>query len=263
MTRIVHLTDLHFGFHRQAMVEPLLERIDALRPDLVVVGGDLTHRGLPGQLAQARAFLDRIAAPVMCMPGNHDVPLWNPVARTFWPFAGYRRLFGPSLTPVGRAGDVRVMAINSADPYSWQRGKIRAGEISRVIGHVDPIGTNIAALHHPLQQLPRVDKALARRATEALSRMEAAGVQVVLSGHLHRWAVDELLATGRHPRVLQIQTGTALCARLTDRQNEFALLDIEGADLRLERHMAPMQAMAFDPPQVGQYSRASGVWRRV
>nr|WP_255522099.1 metallophosphoesterase [Paracoccus sp. NBH48] len=190
------------------MEEPLLARIAALRPDLVVIGGDITHRALPAQMRQARAFLDRIEAPLMCMPGNHDVPAWNLVARMFWPFAGFRRHFGPVLTPVGRAGDVRVMALNSADPYAWQRGKIREGEIGRVIGNVDAMGTNIVALHHPLQQLPRVDKALARRASEALYRLEASGVQVVLSGHLHRWATDALLATGRHPRVLQIQTGT-------------------------------------------------------
>ena len=103
MTRILHLTDLHFGFHRQALVQPLLARIVALRPDLVVVGGDITHRGLEAQMREARAFLDRIEAPLICMPGNHDVPLWNPLARMFWPFAGYRRRFGPVLTPVASA----------------------------------------------------------------------------------------------------------------------------------------------------------------
>lgn len=263
MARILHLTDLHFGFHRQALVGPLLARIAQLRPDLVVVGGDLTHRGLTGQMQQARAFLDGIEAPTICMPGNHDVPLWNVVARMFWPFAGYRRHFGPLLTPVGRAADVRVMAVNSVDPYAWQRGKIRAREIGRVIGNVDPMGTNIVALHHPLQQLPSVDKALARRATKALSLLEASGVQVVLSGHLHRWAVDALLDTRQHPRVLQIQCGSALCARVTDVQNEFALLDIDGPALRLERHAAPMDDPRFGAPEIAEYSRASGVWRRV
>jgi 3',5'-cyclic AMP phosphodiesterase CpdA len=263
VTRILHLTDLHFGFHREALEDPLLERIAALQPDLVAVGGDLTHRGLPAQLAQARAFLDRIEAPLICLPGNHDIPLWNLLARIFWPFRAYRKVFGHALTPRAQAGEVRVMAINSADPYSWQRGKIRAGEVRRVIAHVDPLGTNIAVLHHPLQQLPRVDKALARQATRGLRRMEAAGVNIVLSGHLHRWAVDDLLATGRAPRVLQIQTGTALCARITDIQNEFALLEIEGTELRLERHMAPMGGKGFDAPQIAGYSRASGVWRRV
>lgn len=263
MPRIVHLTDLHFGFHRADLVDPLLARIDALRPDLVIAGGDLTHRALPGQMAQARQFMNAIRGPHLCLTGNHDVPLWNMVARMFWPFATFRRHFGPVLTPVAVVGEARVMGLNSTDPYTWQSGKIRNGEIGRIIGNVDPLGTNIVALHHPLQQLPQVDKAPARRSAEALTRLEAAGVHVVLSGHLHRWAVDALLETGRHPRVLQIQTGTALCARVTDIQNEFAVLDIDGTDLRLERHVAPMDAAAFKAPEVAEYSRASGVWRRV
>lgn len=263
MTRILHLTDLHFGFHRETLVQPLLDRIADLHPDLVVVTGDLTHRALEVQMAQARDFLDRIEVPLMLMPGNHDVPLWNPLARMFWPFAGFRRYFGPSLTPIGRSGDVRVLSINSADPYVWQRGKIRSGEIGRIIGGIDPLGTNIVALHHPLQQLPRVDKALARRASEALYRLEAAGVQVVLSGHLHRWALDDLLETGRHPRVLQIQTGTGLCARVTDRWNEFVLLEIDGPRLEVQRHRAPMEAERFEDPEIAVFSRATGVWARV
>lgn len=267
MARVLHLTDLHFGYHRTALVEPLLARISDLRPDLVVAGGDLTHRAWPGQMRQARAFLDRIAAPVICMPGNHDMPLWNVAARLFWPFAGYRRHFGPVLTPVGRVGDVGVTALNSADPYAWQRGKIRAGEIGRVIGNLDPLGTNIVALHHPLQQLPQVDKAPALRAAEALHRLEQAGAHVILSGHLHRWAVDAVLETGRHPRLLQIQTGTALCARPSDGQNEFALLEIDGPRLRLERHVSPMaqgeDRAGFGAPECALYTRETGVWARV
>ena len=119
------------------------------------------------------------------------------------------------------------------------------------------------ALHHPLQQLPRVDKALARRASEALYRLEAAGVQVVLSGHLHRWALDDLLETGRHPRVLQIQTGTGLCARVTDRWNEFVLLEVDGPRLEVQRHRAPMEAERFQDPEIAVFSRATGVWARV
>lgn len=263
MTRILHLTDLHFGFHREALVEPLLARIAALAPDLVVVTGDLTHRALPGQLAQGRAFLDRIAAPTIVMPGNHDLPVLNPLARLFWPFAAWRQRISPVLRPEARAGQTRVMAVNSADPYAWQRGKIRTGEIARLERGLDPLGTNIVALHHPLQQLPRVDKRPAQRATEALGRLEAAGVHIILSGHLHRWAAAELLETGLYPRLLQIQTGTALCARLSDVQNEFALLVIDRTEVELQRHIAPMEAAAWQEPETLRFSRATGVWRRV
>jgi 3',5'-cyclic AMP phosphodiesterase CpdA len=261
MVRLIHLTDLHFGFHRDELVAPLLARIADARPDLVVVTGDLTHRGREPQMRQARAFLDRIEAPLLLVPGNHDLPVWNVLARCFWPFAGWRRHFGPELTPAARVRDMRVLGVNSADPYVWQRGKIRHGEIGRVLGGLDPLGTNAVALHHPLQQLPWVDKLLARRAREALSRLEAGGVHLILSGHLHRPASAELLATGRYPRLLQIQSGTALCARVTDLNNELAVIDVDGPELVLTRHLAPMGTPDYTTEVRQQFSREDGVWR--
>lgn len=263
MVQLIHLTDLHFGFHRAELVAPLLVRIAEARPGLVVVTGDLTHRGLEGQMRQARAFLDGIDAPLLLVPGNHDLPVWNPLARCFWPFSGWRRHFGRDLTPVARVRDLRVLGVNSADPYVWQRGKIRAGEIGRVLGGLDPLGTNVVALHHPLEHLPRVDKLLARRAKRALSRLEAGGVHLVLSGHLHRPAAAELLATGRYPRVLQIQSGTALCARVSDMYNEMAVIDVDGTDLTLTRHMAPMGTSDFTTEVRQQFSRADGIWHAL
>ena len=42
MTRILHLSDLHFGLSA-ALVQLLLDLVNAARADLVVVTGDLTH----------------------------------------------------------------------------------------------------------------------------------------------------------------------------------------------------------------------------
>lgn len=263
MTCIVHLSDLHFGFHRDVLVDPLLARIAAARPDLVVVTGDLTHRALGRQMRQAQAFLARIEAPKLIVPGNHDIPLFNPLARLLQPFRGYRRCYGTGLGPVARAGHARVLGVNSADPLSWQRGLFRQGEIGRLIGGIDPGVMNIVALHHPLEQLPYVDKELARRAPEAARRLQDAGARIALSGHLHIFALDELLDSGRYPGLLQVQAGTALCARLSDRRNEFAVLRIVSEAVRVERHIAPMEDSDFGPPQTADYLLQGGRWQRV
>lgn len=260
MTRIVHLSDLHFGFHRAALAEPLLARVNGAGADLVVVTGDVTHRGRRGQYAQAAAFLSRIRAPLMVVPGNHDVPLYNLAVRYLAPYAGFRRAMGRDLTPVRQAGGARVLGLNSVDPFAVQRGIIRKGEIGRLIGRLDPVATNIVALHHPLEHLAQVDKELARRAPQALARLERAGAQIVLSGHLHVWATGAMLEQTAHPGMLQIQAGTALCGRLSDRQNEFAVLQIDGPMLTVERHIAPMNEPDFRPPEYEHFSRESGIW---
>lgn len=260
MTRIVHLSDLHFGFHRAALAEPLLARVNGAGADLVVVTGDVTHRGRSGQYAQAAAFLSRIRAPLMVVPGNHDVPLYNLAVRYLTPYSGFRRAMGRDLTPVRQVGGARVLGLNSVDPFAVQRGIIRKGEIGRLIGRLDPVATNIVALHHPLEHLAQVDKELARRAPEALARLERAGAQIVLSGHLHVWATGAMLEQTAHPGVLQIQAGTALCGRLSDRQNEFAILQFDGPMLTIERHIAPMDEPDFRPPEYEHFSRESGIW---
>lgn len=260
MTRVLHLSDLHFGLHRADLVEPLLERINTARADLVVVTGDLTHRGRAGQFREAAGFLDRITAPLMAVPGNHDVPLYNIPVRFISPYGDYDQEISTDHAPTGAVGWVRVHGLNSVDPFAWQRGVIHEADIDRILGSLDPLAVNIVALHHPLQQLPDVDKELARRASEALTRFEAAGVRMALTGHLHRWDAGTLLAQG-HPHLLQVQAGTALCARETDLQNEFAVLDIEGDDLTIERHIAPMGETDFRIPAVQRFIYGAEGWQ--
>lgn len=262
MTRIVHLSDLHFGLHRAALVEPLLALVNQQAADLVVITGDLTHRGRPGQFREAREFIDRITAPVMAVPGNHDVPLFNIPVRFLLPWAGYRQAISTDLAPTSGQGRVRVLGLNSVDPFAWQRGIVRKEDIPRIIGGLDPLAANVVALHHPLQQLPQVHKDLASNASTALGRFEAAGVRVVLSGHLHHWVAAALLDRG-HPGILQIQAGTALCDRSTDRQNEFAVLDFKDETMSIDRHIAPADGIVFRSPERIELSRQSGVWQVV
>lgn len=259
MTRIAHLSDLHFGFHRAGLVEPLLDRLNGAQADLVVVTGDVTHRARAGQYARAAAFLSRIRAPLMVIPGNHDVPLYNLPVRFLTPWHGFRRAVGPDLTPARQIGPVRVLGLNSVDPFAVQRGIIRDGEIRRLERSLNPQAMNIVALHHPLEHLAQVDKELSRRAPEALARLERAGAQIALSGHLHVWATGAMLDQTAHPGLLQVQGGTALCGRLSDRQNEFAVLQIDGPLLTIERHIAPM-GEPFGAPEYEYFSRESGIW---
>src|ERR1700750_2534822 len=103
MRRLAHLSDLHFGRVDPAAVEGLLHSLEAAGPDLVVVSGDFTQSARSEEFRAARAFLDRLPAPVFAVPGNHDLPQWNPVERLVRPYDRYRRVIAPDLDAV-RAG---------------------------------------------------------------------------------------------------------------------------------------------------------------
>jgi len=104
--RLAHLSDLHFGRVDPAAVEGLLRSLEAARPDLVVVSGDFTQSARTGEFRAARAFLDRLPAPVFAVPGNHDLPQWNPVERLLRPYDRYRRFIGEELEPVWSDAEV-------------------------------------------------------------------------------------------------------------------------------------------------------------
>src|SRR4051812_36011398 len=98
MRRIVHLSDVHFGTADPLLVESAVYKINEARPDVVVVSGDLTQRARSSEFRAARDFLDRLPAPQIVVPGNHDVPLYNVFDRFFNGLDKYKRFITDDLT---------------------------------------------------------------------------------------------------------------------------------------------------------------------
>src|ERR1700728_3239791 len=109
---LLHCSDVHFGpKHLPAVTAGLLALIEARRPDLVVVSGDLTQRAKPAQFRAAREFVDRIPVLTLVVPGNHDVPMYRGLflERIFAPFQAYRRCFSADLEPILRDDEMLVV----------------------------------------------------------------------------------------------------------------------------------------------------------
>ncbi|MBX2850767.1 MAG: metallophosphoesterase [Phycisphaeraceae bacterium] len=79
MPTIAHISDLHLQSGvpaRQAQVEPILQKINVMKPDLVVISGDVTDGGWDSleELKWAKGWLDvKITPKWIAVPGNHDV----------------------------------------------------------------------------------------------------------------------------------------------------------------------------------------------
>jgi 3',5'-cyclic AMP phosphodiesterase CpdA len=54
MRTIVHLSDLHFGRIDEALLEPVIATVTEIKPDVLVVSGDLTQRARSQQFKEAR-----------------------------------------------------------------------------------------------------------------------------------------------------------------------------------------------------------------
>lgn len=263
MTRLVHLTDLHFGLHRADLVVPLRDAIRANRPDVVVASGDLTQRALAGQFDQAMAFLRGLGCPVMVIPGNHDLPAYNPLARLCMPFAAFRAGAAPDLSPMLQAGRMRLFGINTADPWQWRGGRVRAREIDRLCramrdGPADAL--NILVAHHPFEEPAGFDRGETRGARVAMARMAGAGLHAILSGHLHHWAVGLGIVADTARPVVQVQSGTALCARVHERDHGFAVLDGAPGRIEITPWTVDEGVRAFRPGQVRAFVLRDRLW---
>src|SRR5690349_10645052 len=117
MTRIVHLSDLHFGAHDDRLVAAVEHQVDELKPDLVVISGDFTQRARTEQFREACRFLERLreqGRDVLGVPGNHDVPLYDVLRRFFSPLTRYKRYIDETLCPLHELPGVTVLGINTA-----------------------------------------------------------------------------------------------------------------------------------------------------
>lgn len=189
MTRILHLSDTHFGTERKPVVEAVLDLARSLAPDLVVLSGDITQRARRGQFAAARKFIERLSLPVLAVPGNHDIPLFNVLARALNPYGNYKRALGAVLEPVFESDGLLAIGLNTTRPRRHKDGEISGGQIARVaqrLRQARPGQLRVVVAHHPVRAKVESDLSnLLIGRERALQAWGEAGVDLVLGGHIH------------------------------------------------------------------------------
>jgi 3',5'-cyclic AMP phosphodiesterase CpdA len=276
MRTIAHLSDLHFGAHDPVIVEALIATLTQVAPDVVVVSGDLTQRARPAQFRAANAFLQRIEArscPVVLVPGNHDIPLYDVARRFLSPLRRWRRHVANGRRECCFDGDVAIVGLNTARSLTFKDGRLSLGQITGLtqsFARASPQAMRILVTHHPL--VPLKGDARERpqsgvgRASLALTAIRAARVRILLAGHMHHAGVEhgppDIARPSTDPRILVVQAGTATSWRRRGAPNSFNLLHIDPAGaLAVER--MEFDGAAFVPGPTCTYSDSpsDGGWR--
>ncbi|MBC7435369.1 MAG: metallophosphoesterase [Bdellovibrionales bacterium] len=218
MSVLLQLSDAHFGTEQAPVALALEMFARQQRPDLVVLSGDITQRALPAQFHAARAFVDRLEAPVLAIPGNHDIPLFNLWARLGSPYAHYTDAFGADLEPVHRSSDLLVVCVNTTRPWRHKHGEISSEQIDRVarlVESAEAAQLRVVVVHQPVAVPgPQDEVNLLRGHEDALQRWAAAGVDLVMGGHIHLPYVMALPGLARP--LWAVQAGTAVSSRVRD-----------------------------------------------
>jgi 3',5'-cyclic AMP phosphodiesterase CpdA len=245
MTRIVHLSDLHFGAHDERLVEAVDWQVDQLNPDLVVISGDFTQRARTEQFREACEFLEGLRErghEVLGVPGNHDVPLYDVLRRFLSPLARYRRFIDETLCPFIELPGVAVLGINTARSLTFKDGRINKDQIEFIretFARTSSDAMRIIVTHHPLFALEvggEVGRAIGRQEM-ALDAVEESGVDMVLAGHNHHASSQDAsdLVT-RAGGVLVIQAGTATSTRVREQEQSFNTIDIAAGRATITVH---------------------------
>jgi 3',5'-cyclic AMP phosphodiesterase CpdA len=261
MLTLLHVSDLHFGPpYLPEVGEALLAIAPGLKPDVIVISGDLTQRARPEQFAAARAFIDRLPdVPRVVVPGNHDVPLYRVVERFTNPLGNYRKYISDQLDRVWQFAGAVIVALDSTSPYrTISNGRIHKDQLEfceQAFRDAPAGAARIVVAHHHFVPAPdyEPDRGM-RRAKRALNVFLDLGVDLILGGHLHRAYIGNTLDihAGRHRErgiiVVQCGTTTSRRGRAREREkNSFNLIKIGPEMLRVTHYMYFSEISSFAP----------------
>ncbi len=213
--RLAHWSDLHqgsrwpLGLDVAARLRNLLSALVQLEVDGLIVSGDLTQFGKPGELLEVRQHLEAFgfdARRRLVVPGNHDVARgtrnrdFEDVFEVSYPWVGE---IGPGIAVV--AFDSNLLEERTLFERGWVNVRGRVGSEAMNMARTEletvPAETRLLVLHHHLGRLPperrwatfdehtfKVDQYLMAPlvdAGEVLAFAREAGVTAVLHGHKH------------------------------------------------------------------------------
>ncbi|HST53197.1 MAG TPA: metallophosphoesterase family protein [Pyrinomonadaceae bacterium] len=269
MKKIVHLSDLHFGRVDGALVEPLVNAVVEAAPDLLVVSGDLTQRARASQFREARAFLDRLPQPQVVVPGNHDVPLYDVLARFSRPLEKFRRFVSDDLEPFYEDDEMIVAGLNTARSLTRKYGRVNEGQVGRLRERLCGYGEGflkVVVTHHPFDLPPGHDeREIVGRARMAMEALASCGADLLLAGHLHvghTGHTAERYKIGGHS-ALFVQAGTATSTRTRFEANSFNVVRLKHPHLQIERRTWQQAARTFSPGPAETFRRTPDGWVRL
>lgn len=270
--RLVHLSDVHvwrytfnplrlLGKRAVGMAELLLGRADrfrlerlpevvarvaSLRPDHVLITGDLTTTSLPEEFAAAREALAPLLADpgrATVIPGNHDRytpvgPAGSLFERTFGPFMGGEQF--PWLRFV--ADRTAVLGLDPCRPAITARGWLPRTQLEAAVrlwdSQRDSIDRLIVACHYPIGAPGELREELHWKrlynAREVGEWLATVGPHVFCCGHVHHaWA----FSPPEVPNQLCLNAGAPL---LVDRRGDnppgFLEITLDGPDVLVVQH---------------------------
>jgi 3',5'-cyclic AMP phosphodiesterase CpdA len=243
MRTLIHASDIHFGKVNEKVIAKLERAFVRIKPDLLIISGDITQRARLKEFEDAKQLLTRLRAqgiPNLTIPGNHDIkPVYAPLARLRDPFGLYKSMVAPISEDSHVDQELAILGINTVRVSRLKGGRVSPRELLTAEEWFKnaPRGlVRIAVTHHPLDLPPEYPKRkLAKRAAKAIDVLSRANVDLYLSGHYHR---SSALHTAHRYRTgtfaaVAVQAGTLSTRERGERQS-FNVIKIKPGEITVE-----------------------------
>ncbi len=247
-------------------MQALIAAVSQARPDIVIVSGDLTQRAKAREFREARRFLDALPSPQIVVPGNHDVPLYNVLARALRPLRNYQRYISKDLEPFYCDDEIAIVGVNTARSFTFTSGRINRQQVAQSCARLEACGENctrVVVSHHPFD-LPESHElhGLVGRADMAMAGFACCRVDLILSGHLHISQSGESAPRDDFPGypALVIHAGTATSTRTRGELNSFNLIQVDGPCVSIQCLAWNRGRGSFLPAETAQFLRTPAGW---
>ena len=204
----------------------ILAAAAAHAPAFIVHTGDITRFGRADEFAEAVAILRACPAPVVVIPGNHD--LETEKGRFF------EQVFGP-LDFYFQAGAYRFICINNTDDViDGSFIRLPAGDAPAKLEVLAAGDAPACIVMHQPPATASINEHVSVPSTEplaALLRKHGPGIGAILCGHVHGYAATELegvpvIISGGAGAPLQNNKGAGFVSRFN-----FVLVSVRGRSL--------------------------------
>ncbi len=262
MKKIVHISDLHFGRANPTIIATLLSQCIDLKPDILIISGDLTQRARIEEFTAAQEFIQALESKgiyTLTIPGNHDIrPLYSPIKRVSTGYDRYDQYIRPITNSEFRDSEIGILGINTVRPLKIAGGSLSKKDTASAqkwfVSLPSP-ALRMVVTHHPLDLPSHYPKRkLATQAEQGIYELAQSKVALYLSGHYHRASTvtTKERYSQDHFAAIALQAGT-VSNRIRGESQSFNVLTVEHTSIAIipyiwdvvDGHFLPKETFSF------------------
>jgi 3',5'-cyclic AMP phosphodiesterase CpdA len=265
---IVHLSDLHFSWVDESLIDPLVQAVTAIAPDILAVSGDFTQHAWPSEFEDAARLLARLPGRRILVPGNHDMAFLNPVRRVTQRLRLFRKHITPDPVPFYVDDEIGVLGLNTARIEHLRGGRIREWQVDLLAERMQAVpegAVRVLVTHHPFD-LPEMYHAreIVSRGVRVIERVVKV-VDLMLAGHMHishAGPTAERYKAAGHSAVF-VQAGTAISIRSRGEANAFQVIRTDPQWIEVQTYTWTSEKSSYLPYALSRFKRSPHGWARV